>query len=190
MECSTAETPCDTAKASKKEPVRNFMRTGSFLSAAFRTDSERGGMIGYLFDFFFRTARTVRALLHRSSPLPGCRKCRRARLRCRPAGRTRPAPPGSGSRCPRGSVSVGTSSSGRPLAAAASSKAALNKMQKYCIHGQAASGASSAGAAAVMVSDCALMMRWAASSASSWVRVTRSPTFRITADGLAWVLMA
>lgn len=57
MECSTAETPCDTAKASKKEPVRNFVRTGSFLSAAFRTDSERGGMIGCLFDFFFRTAR-------------------------------------------------------------------------------------------------------------------------------------
>lgn len=102
MECSTAETPCDTAKASKKEPVRNFMRTGSFLSAAFRTDSERGRMIGCLFDFFFRTARTVRAALHRSSPLPGCRKCRRARLRCRPAGRTRPAPPGSESRCPRG----------------------------------------------------------------------------------------
>lgn len=153
MECSTAETPCDTAKASKKEPVRNFMRTGSFLSAAFRTDSERGGMIGCLFDFFFRTARTVRAPLHRISDRD-------------------------------------FSSCGKPLAAAASSKAALNKMQKYCIHGQAASGASSAGAAAVMVSDCALMMRWAASSASSWVRVTRSPTFRITADGLAWALMA
>lgn len=51
------------------------------------------------------------------------------------------------------------SSSGRPLAAKASSKAALNKMQKYCIHGQAASDASPTGAAAVMVSDWALMMR-------------------------------
>lgn len=167
MECSTAETPCDTAKASKKKPVRNFMRTGSFLSAAFRTDSERGGMIGCLFDFFFRTARTVRAPLHRSSPSSGLLSSSVPRISDRDF-----------------------SSSGRPLEAAASSKAALNKMQKYCIHGQAASGASSAGAAAVMVSDCALMMRWAVSSASSWVRVTRSPTFRITADGLAWALMA
>lgn len=189
MECSTAETPCDTAKASKKEPVRNFMRTGSFLSAAFRTDSERGGMIGCLFDFFFRTARTVRAPLHRSSPLPSCRKCRRA-VTLPPSWKNSTGSSGFRISLPSRSVSVGTSFCGRPLAAAASSKAALNKMQKYCIHGQAASGASSAGAAAVMVSDCALMMRWAVSSASSWVRVTRSPTFRITADGLAWALMA
>ena len=46
MECSTAETPCDTAKASKKEPVRMKLRTGSFLSAAFRPDSERIQNVG------------------------------------------------------------------------------------------------------------------------------------------------
>ncbi len=163
MECSTAETPCDTAKASKKEPVRNFMRTGSFLSAAFRTwGNDR--LFVRLFLPYCQNRQGTAAQKQPSSGLPS-------------------------SSVPRIS-DRDFSSSGRPLAAAASSKAALNKMQKYCIHGQAASGASSAGAAAVMVSDCALMMRWAASSTSSWVRVTRSPTFRITADGLAWALMA
>lgn len=167
MERSTAETPCDTAKASKKEPVRNFMRTGSFLSAAFRTDSERGEMIGCLFDFFLPYCQNRQGTAAQKQPSSGLPSSSVPRISDRDF-----------------------SSSGRPLATAASSKAALNKVQKYCIHGQAASGASSAGAAAVMVSDCALMMRWAASSASSWVRVTRSPTFRITADGLAWALMA
>ena len=134
------ETPCDTAKASKKEPVRNFMRTGSFVCRVqngFRT----WGMIGCLFDFFFHTARTVRAPLHRSSPLQGCHP----------------------HRCPE-SLTETFPSSGKAVGGQRHLKAALNKMQKYCIHGQAASGGIIRQAAAVMVSDCALMMRWAASS--------------------------